>query len=159
MLRRMLGAAAAVTAMTLALAPGPVEAGPAPSFVKSSVKPSGDPLDGLVVRPEWGSITGTSGVLKRGCRKYGFTYTIQPPEGIWAIEVFISGPGFKHLAASAFLDGFDPKIGSGRYKLCRVTTRPGRFKIEAKVSIDDGSGHIVEGRLPADRYRLRAPRR
>jgi hypothetical protein len=153
-LRSVLGAVAVATA--LSLTPAAAEAAPVrPAYAK----PSTDPLDGLTVHPEWGSIIGTNGVLKRGCHRYAFTYAIVPPDGIWAIEVFISGPGFKHLAASAFLDGFDPKTGSGRYKLCRVTTRPGRFKIEAKVSVDDGSGHIVEGRLPADRYRLRAPRR
>ncbi len=155
MLRSMLGAFVAATALTLAVAPGPVAAAPAAGYAK----PGPDPLDGLTVHPEWGSITGRSGVLKRGCHKYTFTYSITPPEGIWAIEVFISGPRFKHLAASAFLDGFDPKTGSGRYKLCRVTTRYGRFRIEAKLSADNGSGHIVEGRLPGDSYRLRAPRR
>ena len=48
-----------------------------------------------------------------------------------------------------------PRPAPGRYKLCRVTTRYGKFKIEAKVSADNGSGHITEGRLPADTYRLR----
>ena len=109
------------------------------------------------MHPEWGSVTGKGGVLKRGCHKYTYSYSIQPPEGIWALEIFISGPGFKHLAAGAFLDGYDPKTGSGRYTLCRVTTRYGKFKIEAKVSSDNGSGHITEGRLPADTFRLRAP--
>jgi len=149
-LRTKLAAAAATVLATVSsvlLAPSAVEA-----------KPSPDPLAGLTVHPEWGSITGKSGVLKRGCHKYAFSYAIVPPEGIWAIEVFISGPGFKNLAASAFLDGYDPKSGSGHYKLCRVTTRYGKFKIEAKVSVDNGSGHITEGRLPADSYRLRAPR-
>jgi len=154
-LRRMLGAVVAATAMTLVVTPGPVAAVPAGAYAK----PSADPLEGLTVHPEWGSITGQSGVLKRGCHKYGFSYSITPPEGIWAIEVFISGPGLNHLAASAFLDGFDPKTGTGRYKLCRVTTRYGNFTIDAKVSIDNGSGHITEGRLPGDTYRLRRPHR
>jgi hypothetical protein len=148
--RSALGGFLVATAMTLMSLPGPVEAAPAPGA---------DPLDGLTVHPEWGSITGKSGVLKRGCHKYAYNYALTPPEGIWAIEVFISGPGFKHLAAGAFLDGGDPVTGAGHYKLCRVTTRYGKFKIEAKLSVDDGSGHITEGRLPGDKYRLRAPRR
>ena len=154
MLRNWLGAAAAVTALSLVLAPGPVEAAPAPS----SATASPDPLAGLTVHPEWGSVTGKGGVLKRGCHKYTYSYSVEPPEGIWAIEIFISGPGFKRLAAGAFLDGYDPKTGIGHYKLCRVTTRYGKFKIEAKVSADNGSGHITEGRLPADTYRLHGPR-
>ena len=90
---------------------------------------------------------------------YTYSYSITPPEGIWALEIFISGPGLKHLAAGAFLDGYDPRTGTGRYKLCRATTTYGRFKIEAKLSTDDGSGHITEGQLPADTFRLRRPRR
>ena len=72
------------------------------------------------------------------------------PEGIWSLEVFISGPGLKHLAAGAFLDGYDPMAGTGHYTLCRVTTSYGKFTIEAKLSTDNGSGHITEGRLPDD---------
>ena len=153
MLRSMLGAAAAATALSLVLGPGPVEAGPAPS---SPATPP-NPLAGLTVHPEWGTVTGKGGVLKRGCHKYTYSYSIQPPEGIWALEIFISGPGLKHLAAGAFLDGYDPKTGSGRYTICRATTRYGTFKIEAKLSTDNGSGHITEGRLPDDTFRLRRP--
>ncbi len=155
MLRSTLGAVAAATALSLVLAPGPVEAAPAPSPGAQSP----DPLAGLTVHPEWGTVTGKGGVLKRGCRKYTYSYSIQPPEGIWALEIFITGPGFKHLAAGAFLDGFDSKSGTGHYKLCRVTTKYGKFKIEAKVSSDNGTGHLTQGRLPADTFRLRAPGR
>ena len=154
MLRSMLGVAAAATALSLVLGPGPVDAARA----TASAKPSHDPLDGLTVHPEWGTVTGKGGVLRRGCRTYTFSYSIQPPEGIWALEIFISGPGLKHLAGGAFLDGYDPKTGSGRYTLCRTTTRYGQFKIEAKLSIDNGSGRITEGQLPADTFRLRRPR-
>ena len=146
-LRSILGTAAAV-ALSLALVPGPAQAVTAT-----------DPLAGLTVHPEWGRVTGQGGVLKRGCHRYTYTYSIAPPEGIWALEVFISGPGLKHLAAGAFLDGYDPKVGTGHYKLCRVTTHHGTFTIEAKLSADDGSGHMTEGRLPADTYRLRRARR
>ena len=154
MLRSLLGAAVAATALSLVLAPGPVEAASSPE----SATASPDPLAGLTEHPEWGSVTGKSGVLKRGCHKYTYSYSIDPPEGIWALEIFISGPGFKRLAAGAYLDGYDSKTGTGRYKLCRVTTKYGTFKIEAKVSADDGSGHIVDGRLPADTYKLHPPR-
>jgi hypothetical protein len=148
-------ATAAATALALVLAPSPVEAAPTP--LPGARSP--DPLAGLTLHPEWGTVTGKSGVLKRGCRKYTYTYSIQPPEGIWAIEIFISGPGLKHLAAGAFMDGYDPKSGTGHYKLCRVTTKYGKFRIEAKVSSDNGSGHLTQGRLPPDTFRLRAPGR
>jgi hypothetical protein len=147
-LRTALGAAAAAGALSLAPATGPVAAAPAP-----------DPLESLVLHPEWGTVTGKAGVLKRGCHTYTYGYAITPPEGVWALEIFISGPGLKHLAAGAYLDGYDPTTGTGRYRLCRATTRYGTFRIEAKLSVDDGAGHITEGRLPMDTYRLHRPRR
>jgi hypothetical protein len=148
--RSVLGVAAAATALSLPPAPDPVQAANAPSPA---------PLAGLQVHPEWGTITGQDGVLRRGCHKYTYSYSIQPPEGYWAIEVFISGPRLKHLAAGAFLDGYDPKTGTGVYKLCRATTTYGAFTIVAKLSTDDGSGHLTEGLLPADTFRLRRPHR
>jgi hypothetical protein len=139
---------AAVAALALSLGLG---AGPAQAH-----RP--DPLAGLAYHPEWGSVTGHPGVLKRGCHTYAFSYTVSPPgDGIWALEVFISGPGFKHVAAGGFLDGYDPMQGTGSYKLCKPTVRYGRFRIEAKVSSDDGSGTIIEGRTATDHYRLHAP--
>ena len=79
--------------------------------------------------------------------------TIATDEGIDG-HVFVTGPGFKHVAAGAFLDGYDPASGTGSYKLCQPTVRYGRFQIEAKVSVDDGAGNIVEGRTATDSYRL-----
>jgi hypothetical protein len=145
-LRSIVGAAAAATTLSLTVGPGPVAAH----------RP--DPLAGVPYHPEWGSVTAHSGVLKRGCHTYSFKYTVTPPDGIWAIEVFISGRGSKHVAAGAFLDGYDPTSGSGTYKLCQPTARYGRFRIEAKISVDDGSGDIQEGRTAADFYRLHRPR-
>ena len=150
MRRTVLGGLLAATVLTLVPPYGGVGS--------ASASPT-DPLAGLAVHPEWGTITGADGVLRRGCHTYTYSYSITPPEGIWAIEVFISGPHLKRLAAGAFLDGYDPKTGTGQYKLCRVTTRHGRFTIAAKVSSDSGSGQITEGLLPLDTFRLRKPRR
>jgi len=160
-LRTALGAAAAALLLSLLPGPAPVHAAATPGRAASpdAATPRTNPLEGLELHPEWGTITGEAGVLRRGCRSYSYSYAITPPEGIWAIEVYISGPRLKHLAAGAFLDGYDPTSGPGHYKLCKATTRYGTFRIEAKVSIDDGSGHIVEGRLPLDTYLLHGPRR
>jgi hypothetical protein len=152
-LRSAPGVAAA--ALTLTLGSGLAGAASAPAPAKT--RP--DPLAGVPMHPEWGSVTGTPGVLKRGCHTYTFGYTVTPPEGIWALEVFVTGPGFKHVAAGGFLDGYDPTSGTGTYKLCQPTVRYGRYQIEAKVSVDDGSGSIVEGRTAADFYRLHRPHR
>jgi hypothetical protein len=144
-------AVAVATAVAVSVAPtgGPVRAVPAEP----------DPLNGLTVHPEWGSITGQGGVLKRGCHVYSYTYSITPPEGIWELDVFITGPGMKHVAAGLYLDGYDPTSGTGTYKLCKRSTRYGQYTIDAKVSTDDGYGKTTEGRLPTDTYRLRRPHR
>jgi hypothetical protein len=145
--RCIVGAAAAVTALSLTAGSSPVAAH----------RP--DPLEGVPYHPEWGSVAGHPGVLKRGCHTYRFSYTVTPPDGIWAIEIFISGPGFKHVAAGGFIDGYDPKAGIGTYKLCQPTVRYGRFRIEAKISVDNGSRDIQEGRTATDYYRLHRPHR
>ena len=97
---RGLAAIALAVALVVALVPA---SGPATAGKKH------DPLAGLTLHPEWGSVTGQGGVLKRGCRMYSYTYDIDPPEGIWALEMFISGPGLKALAAGAFMGDYDPR--------------------------------------------------
>ena len=149
MLRTALGAAAVATAVSVASTGGPVQAAPADP----------DPLDGLTVHPEWGSITGHGGVLRRGCRMYTFTYSITPPDGIWALEVFITGPKMDHVGGGAYLNGYDPTSGTGSYKLCQLSSHYGRYTIDAKVSVDNGYGETTEGRLPTDTFRLRRPHR
>ena len=130
MLRSLLCAAAA-TVLSVLPAVGPAQA-------------ASDPSAGLQVHPEWGTITGQDGVLRRGCHTYTYSYAIQPPEGYWAIEVFISGPGLKHLAAGAFLDGYDPTVGTGALQAV-----PG----------DHGARHVHDRGQAVDRRRLRAHHR
>jgi hypothetical protein len=144
-LRSLVGTTAAL-ALSVTVA-GPVAADPR------------DPLAGVPMHPEWGSVAGKPGVLRRGCHTYTYNYTVTPPEGIWALEVFITGPGFKNVAGGAFVDGYDPVSGTGTYKLCRPTVRYGQFSIVAKVSVDNGSGEIVEGRTDTDHFRLHRPHR
>jgi hypothetical protein len=118
-----------------------------------------------VVHPEWGQVTGHNAVLKRGCHTYTYSYAITPPEGDWALETFIRGPGPAHgprrvgLANSAFLDGYDPLSGTGHFILCQPSTRSGRFTIKTKLSVQNGPDSYTEGWLPVAHFRLRAPGR
>jgi hypothetical protein len=106
---------------------------------------------------DYGSTFAKDGVLKRGCRNYRFSYSINPPDpGSWALETFIIGPKGKALASDGYLEGFDGTTGSDTYRLCRATTRPGTFKIKAKLSTVDGD-QTFEVWLPVTRFRLRAP--
>jgi hypothetical protein len=147
-LRSALGTAAVATVVALA-----APTGPAPALERH------DPFGGLTVHPEWGTVTGHGGVLRRGCRTYTYDYAIHPPDGIWGLEIVISGPDGEHLGGGALAEGYDPETGTGHYTLCRNTTRRGRFTIDAKLSVDDGYGKITDGRLPTDHFRLRRPHR
>jgi len=119
-----------------------------------------DPMAGLAVHPEWGSVTGHSGVLRRGCKKYTYSYAINPPEGDWALEIFLSGPRFEYLGGGGFLEGGGPEQGTGAYKMGRNTTKRGRFTSEAKLSVAEPGGEVTEqGQLPPDHFRLRRPPR
>ena len=148
MLRSLLGAAAAATALSLVLAPGPVER-------HALVRP---PSPGSRCTPSGARSPARAACSSAAATSTRYSYSIQPPEGNWAIEIFISGPGFERLAAGAFIDGYDPKTGTGHYKLCRVTTRYGKFKIEAKMSVGQRlRAPHRSGQLPADTFRLRRP--
>lgn len=150
MLRRVLGATALTGALALGAAPVVV---PAPAQ-------AGDDVNTLPVRPEWGTVAGRDGKLKkRACPTYTYDYSITPPEGIWAIETFIRGPGGRAVAGGAFLDGSDPLTGTGKFKLCGKTNRAGTYTILAKVSVDDGFGNITEGQLPPDTFTMKKRKR
>ena len=154
MVRRF--ALAVLVAPLLALAPvaGPGAAAPATTAPDGAA--AAEP--GQAVHPEWGWTKGKSGVLRQGCKKYHYTYSVTPPEGDWGLEIFITGPKVEHLAAGAFEGSYDPKTGRGTYKLCFVTTRYGRFTINAKVTVDNGPEGFVQGWLPPSHYRLHRPR-
>ncbi len=40
-----------------------------------------DDVDSLPVHPEWGSVSGVDGMLKKGCKTYNFSYAVDPPDG------------------------------------------------------------------------------
>jgi hypothetical protein len=144
-LRSVLGAATA-TAL-LSIAP------PVQSLVAAPTQASDE------VHPEWGSTKGKSGVLRRGCKKYAYAYSITPPSGDWALEVTIRDPDMESVGGGVFLGGFDPQQGTGTYTVCKNNTRYGRFTIEAKLSADNGPQGYVEGSLPTSHFRLHRPRR
>jgi hypothetical protein len=131
----------------------------APSAGPGAAAPAAHAADDGAVHPEWGSTQGEKGVLRKGCKKYHYAYSITPPEGDWALEVVISGPDLEHMGGGAFMAGYDPTNGTGTYKLCFNNTHYGRFTIEAKLSVANGPGGYVEGWLPPSHFRLHRPHR
>ncbi len=111
------------------------------------------------VHPEWGSTSADNGVLKRRCRNYAYRYQLTPPQGDWALETFLIGPGGTPLGSGAMAIGTDPAAGVDRFRICRPSTRPGVFRIRALLSVQDSSGDdYVSGWLPMTKFRLRARR-
>lgn len=110
------------------------------------------------VHPEWGKTATKAKILKRSCRNYRYTYEITPPEGVWALETFLVGPGGVNLASGGQIVGFDGLKGTDKFRFCRPSTRPGVFKIRALLSVQDESGKDYrQGWLPVTKFRLRLP--
>jgi hypothetical protein len=108
--------------------------------------------------PEWGSTSAPDAVLKKGCQGYTYSYELTPPEGYWSLELFFKGPNGKRVGSAYFLYGADPLSDTETLRLCRRTTKPGRFTIKALLSVENGS-QSEEGWLPESTFRLRAPHR
>ena len=109
------------------------------------------------IHPEWGSTSAPDAVLRRGCKKYQYTYDIKPPEGDWSLDIRIKGPSGKRLAAAYWLKP-DPLTATRDFRLCKATTRAGLFTIRAYLSVqnfDDTTG----GYLPDSHFRLFRKRR
>lgn len=96
-------------------------------------------------------------VLRPGCRKYRYRYKVDPPtDQAWGLETFLVGPDGEGVASGALYDGADPTKGRHSFTVCRSTTRPGKFKIRAKLTYYDGyTSH--DGWADTTRFRLRRP--
>lgn len=105
-------------------------------------------------RHEWGRITAPDGVLRPGCHRYTYRWDLHPPQGDWAVEIFVIRKG-KRVASQGHLVGQDPLRGQGHYKLCRPTSAPGQYVIRGKLSVQNGPNEYVEGWIQPAFYRLR----
>ncbi|WP_372736756.1 hypothetical protein [Nocardioides sp.] len=111
------------------------------------------------VHPEWGETAAKNRVLRKGCHNYKYTYKITPPHGDWGLETYLIGPGGKRLGSGVMAIGMDPKSGKDKFRICKATTRPGVFKIRAKLSVQEWTGkNYQEGWLPVTKFRLRKKR-
>ncbi|MEI5675507.1 MULTISPECIES: hypothetical protein [Nocardioides] len=138
MLRQtMLGSIAAVL-----LAPAALVAGATPASATAD-------------HHEWGRLGAADRVLRSGCRVYRYRYRIQPPAGDWGLETFLIGPGGKKLGSGAHLSGYNPTVGTGTFTICKNTTRPGRFVIRGKLSVQNGPDDYVEGWIKPVAFKLR----
>ncbi|GHJ60557.1 hypothetical protein NOK12_30750 [Nocardioides sp. OK12] len=94
-------------------------------------------------------------VLRKGCRDYSYRYRVNPPtDQAWGLETFLVAPGGRKLASGALSDNADQKKGRDTFTVCRTSTRPGKFRIRAKLTYYDGfTAH--DGWADTTRFRLR----
>lgn len=111
----------------------------------------------VVKRHDWGTITATDGRLRKGCHRYTYRYDLHPPEGDWGLETFLVGPGGESLASGAHLIDHDPLRGTGHFTICQVVTKPGRFMVRGKLSIQNGPDEYAEGWVKPAFFKLRRP--
>lgn len=134
--------------------------------VPATAGPLSDPVSGLVgdgsadrghSRGEKGSTHARDGVLRSGCKDYGYRYRLNIRTNDWTLETFLRDPTGETIASGAFTAGPDPKRKTdAHFRFCRYTTKPGRFTIRAKLVYYNASGeHTVW--LEPSHFRLRRP--
>lgn len=139
--RHLLTAALAALGLTLATIPPAVTAGNA----------------------DYGRTWRKDGTLRSGCHHYRFQYRVKPVAVLetagddWSAEFFLVDPDGRGLGAAVKDSDIDPRRGDGRYRVCRETTRPGRFKIRGKLSVFDDGDLVDEVWIKVGRFRLRRP--
>ena len=83
------------------------------------------------------------GVLHSGCHVYRFHYRLHPDAVLegrhnghsWAAEFFLTDPRREGIASDVKEYQADPRRGVGRFKFCNYSTRPGRFRIRARLTV------------------------
>ena len=127
---------------------------PAASTAAPTAAAGADPA---VTHPEWGATSAKNAKLRRGCHGYAYSYTLTPPDGDWALETFLVGPGGKAVGSGYFVTGKDTLSGTSSWRLCRHGIKGGVYTIKAKLSVQNGAD-LVEGWLPPSTFTLRRPR-
>lgn len=89
-------------------------------------------------REDLGQLTMKSRFLKHGCHDYRYRYAVDPPPGDWALEIFLvhkrSGTSVAH---GGVVGGQEATSGVRRFRLCRPSTRPGRYVVRGRLSVQD----------------------
>ncbi|WP_244929084.1 hypothetical protein [Nocardioides sp. W7] len=104
---------------------------------------------------EWGRLGARDGVLRKGCPSYVYRYAVQPPGGDWSLETFLVDRRGRKLGSGVFLSGLNPTRGQATFTICRATTKPGRFVIRGKLSVQNGPDEYAEGWIRPVVFKLR----
>ncbi len=107
--------------------------------------------------PDFGRLWRDDGVLRSGCHNYKYHYRVKPKQPDWALETFLVDPRKETLSNGGFASEIDPKRGTGVFRFCRWSTKPGVFKIRGKLTWRNGYDKTVKWIKPGYfRLRLRS---
>ena len=81
----------------------------------------------------YGYVSAANRILRPGCHRYRYHYVVRPGSADWTLETWLYDPKGKPKAAGDFQAGGDPEDGYGRFGLCRVGSRYGRYTITARL--------------------------
>lgn len=85
--------------------------------------------------PDYGRLWAADKVLRDGCHGYRYQYRVRPRTNDWSLETFLRDPRGETIAHNAIDSDSNAKRGHDRFRFCRWSTRPGRFKIRGKLTI------------------------
>jgi hypothetical protein len=77
-------------------------------------------------------------VLEPGCHNYRYQYHVRARAVEWSLETYLRDRTGQTVASNAKDSEINRKRGQGRFRLCRYSTKPGRFKIIGKLTRYNG---------------------
>lgn len=102
----------------------------------------------------WGGTSAKHQKLRSGCRGYRFTYRIRVPGDDWMAEISLISPAGDSLASHTFKrSAGDPRRDTRRFRVCDVSTTPGRHTIRMRVTSYDYRDEVTRRSAPT-RFRL-----
>ena len=108
-------------------------------------------VDGVAVS---GVLDAPDGRLKRGCKDYGYAYSVTTGSDDWTFDITLRDRSGKGVNAQSLIGPNDDKAGVLPFRLCRWATRPGRFTLTGVVVAYDGSTALAEAQV-TETFRLR----
>ena len=90
-------------------------------------------------------------VLKPGCHDYRYQYRVRARAAEWSLETYLKDRTGETVASNTKDSEINRKRGHGKFRLCRYSTKPGRFKIIGKLTRYNGwdqkTGWVKPGRF------------
>lgn len=102
----------------------------------------------------WGSTAAKRQKLRTGCHSYKFSYRVDVPTDEWFAEITLVSPDGEAIASRDFKAfAGDARAATRRFRVCDVSTRPGRHKITMKVTSQVDRDERTQRSAPT-RFRL-----